>query len=335
MKPGELMELTEVFAAYAEDMQLIEAEMISCIKRGEHLLHPPALHLLEAGGKRLRPLYVLISGNMGRYDIQSLKRVAVPIELIHMATLVHDDVIDESELRRGRPTVRRAWDNQIAMYTGDYILAQALSYFAELDNPLAHQVLSRALVQMSLGEINQIRDFFKTQQSLRQYLHRTRRKTALLIATCCQLGGMVSGLSYRQSQQLYLYGYYVGMAFQITDDILDIVGDPKRLGKPAGSDLRQGNLTLPVIYAIQKDGQLRQQVTQLLEALQRQGEADELEQSFEQVRSAIIRSGALEYAEHFATRYLDKAIQALQGFAPSPARKQMELVARTIVGRSF
>lgn len=181
-----------------------------------------------------------MSGKFGRYDLTRLKKVAAALELIHMATLVHDDVIDDALTRRGTLTVKSKWDNRIAMYTGDYILGKALTKVTELEMPRIHQILSRAIVQMCIGEMEQIRHFFNPSQSVRTYLLRIRRKTALLIAVSCQLGAIAAEADEYTVQRLYSFGYNVGMAFQIRDDILDICGSEKELGKPPGSDIRAG-----------------------------------------------------------------------------------------------
>ena len=145
-----------------------------------------------------------------------MKHVAVPLELIHMASLVHDDVIDDANTRRGQLTVRSKWDNRIAMFTGDYIFAKALGVITQIPNPAVHQIMSKAIVEMSIGEMEQIRFFFHSEQTIRDYLLRIRRKTALLIAISCQLGAMAADAPDWISSKLYNFGYNVGMAFQIT-----------------------------------------------------------------------------------------------------------------------
>src|SRR5699024_6343463 len=174
------------------------------------------------------------------YDLEQLKKIAVALELIHIETHVNDDVIDDATTRRGKLTVKSKWDNRIAMYTGDYILAKALLKVTELPDPRVHQILSKAMVEMCVGAMELISYVFNTSQSVYTYLLRILRKTALFIAISCQLGAIAAGADERTVRNMYNFGYNVGMAFQIRDDILDICGTEKDLGKPPGSDIRQG-----------------------------------------------------------------------------------------------
>lgn len=318
------MKLADIFFPFRADMNKIERELDRAIDTAEPVLQKTASHLLKAGGKRIRPVFVLLGGKFGTYDIERLKYVAVPLELIHMASLVHDDVIDDAELRRGKPTVKAKWDNKIAMYTGDYIFARALMIAAELTDPRIHRILSRAIVEMSIGEIEQIRDFNNWDQGLRHYLRRIRRKTALLIAVSCQLGAIATGASDSVVRSLYLYGYNVGMAFQITDDILDFTGDEKTLGKPAGSDLRQGNITLPALY-------MHKHSTQADEFRRLAEDPTQIERVIELVRNGE----GLEFTQRLAERYLARALAALEGLPAGRDRDALSKIARFIGERKF
>lgn len=318
------MKLADIFFPFRADMNKIERELDRAIDTAEPILQKTASHLLKAGGKRIRPVFVLLGGKFGTYDIERLKYVAVPLELIHMASLVHDDVIDDAELRRGKPTVKAKWDNKIAMYTGDYIFARALMIAAELTDPRIHRILSRAIVEMSIGEIEQIRDFNNWDQGLRHYLRRIRRKTALLIAVSCQLGAIATGAPDSAVRSLYLYGYNVGMAFQIRDDILDFTGDEKTLGKPVGSDLRQGNITLPALYMHKQSAQA--------------GEFRRLAEDPAQIERVIelVRNGeGLAFTQRLAERYLDRALAALDGLPAGRDRDALSKIAHFFGERKF
>ncbi|MEC0372107.1 polyprenyl synthetase family protein [Paenibacillus chibensis] len=324
------MKRLDIFGLLKKDMNYIEDELFRSIE-GEHkLLNETSMHLLKAGGKRLRPVFVLMGGKFGNYDLEKLKHVAVPLELIHMASLVHDDVIDDADTRRGELTVKSKWDNRIAMYTGDYIYARALMLTAHLENPLIHQVLSKAMVEMSIGEMEQIRDFFNTEQSVRRYLLRIRRKTALLIAISCQLGAVASEADRKTVNLLYRYGYNIGMAFQIQDDLLDLCGTEKQIGKPPGSDIRQGNITIPVIYALQDEelrGPLLREISYIRE---RNGECD--------VSGAIRiikESKGIAQAEELADRYFKKAFDALERLPDNRAKKNLRDIANFVAKRSY
>jgi heptaprenyl diphosphate synthase len=317
------MKLTDIFWPFRSDMNYIERELDKAIDTKEPILQKTSSHLLKAGGKRIRPVFVLLGGKFGNYDIERLKYVAVSLELIHAATLVHDDVIDDAELRRGKITVKSKWDNKVAMYTGDYIFARALTIATELSNPQIQKILSRTLVDLCIGEIEQIRDLNNWQQNLRCYLRRIKRKTALLIAISCQLGAIAADASADVVRKLYTYGYNVGMAFQITDDILDFTGDEKTLGKPAGSDLRQGNITLPALYAYHWSEDSEQ-----FRALAKENRVD-------QMISVIRRGEGIEVARRLADRYLARAAQALEGLPDNRNKDALLKIARFIGERQF
>ncbi|MBE3554472.1 MAG: polyprenyl synthetase family protein, partial [Thermicanus sp.] len=259
------MTISDLYRSLAAELNEVEDGLEESIDLEIPLLYETSTHLLKAGGKRIRPLFVLVSGQFGDYRKEELITVAITLELIHMATLVHDDVIDDAATRRGRETVKAKWDNKIAVYTGDYILAKALMRITEIPDERVQKILSRAIMEMSIGEIEQLHDFYRIQVGLRHYLRRIKRKTALLISISAALGGLVSGAPQDVVHLLRRFGYYVGMAFQITDDILDFVGTEAELGKPAGSDIRQGNITLPTIYSL-KSSPERERLSHWIEA---------------------------------------------------------------------
>ncbi|MCM3040152.1 polyprenyl synthetase family protein [Paenibacillus motobuensis] len=324
------MKLIDIFGALKKDMDFIERQLYKSIEGGDELLSETSLHLLKAGGKRLRPVFVLLGGKFGQYDLEKLQHVAVPLELIHSASLVHDDVIDDAGTRRGKPTVKAKWDNRIAMYTGDYIYARALMIATELKNPEIHRTLAKAMVQMSIGEMEQIRDFFNTEQSVRHYLLRIRRKTALLIAISCQLGALAAEAPKEVHSLLYQYGYNVGMAFQIRDDLLDLCGTEKTIGKPPGSDMRQGNITLPVIYALQEE-KLREPLLAEIRGIH----AGDGSGSVSKAIDMIVSSNGITRAEQLADRFIDKAMEALEGLPEIKPRTHLKEIALFINRRTY
>ncbi|GGF75187.1 heptaprenyl diphosphate synthase component 2 [Paenibacillus albidus] len=317
-----------MFGLLNKDMDQIEKELYRSVQGDDELLTETSMHLLKAGGKRLRPVFVLMGGKFGTYDLEKLKRVAVPLELIHSASLVHDDVIDDAELRRGEPTVKAKWGDKIAMYTGDYIYAKALVMTTELKNPRIHQILSKAMVEMSIGEMEQIRDFFNSEQSVRHYLRRIRRKTALLIAVSCELGALAAEAEPRVARLLYNYGYNVGMAFQIRDDLLDLSGTEKQIGKPPGSDMRQGNITLPVIYSLE-DHRLRSSLLEELSFI-RAGE-----RTVGRAIDLILSGEGVARSEELATRYINKALAALDQLPNNRTKRNLRDIAFFVTGRAY
>lgn len=321
------MKLTEIYRTLESDLAMVEEGLELAIDLEIPLLYEASTHLLRAGGKRIRPLFVLLSGKFGQYDPTPLSKIAISLELIHMATLVHDDVIDDALTRRGEMTVKSKWDNKIAMYTGDYILAKGLMVVTEFTNPTIHKILSNAIFEMCKGEIEQIKELYETTISLREYLRRIKRKTALLISISCELGAFVSSAGIEITSQMRKFGYYVGMAFQITDDILDYIGTEKELGKPAGSDLKQGNITLPAIYALahsENRDQLRNWINQ-----------KEIEPNINEIISIIRSSGGIDYSKNLAQRYLQKAKSIINQLPDLPAKESLYDITAFIENRNF
>ncbi|MEK3797560.1 heptaprenyl diphosphate synthase component II [Peribacillus sp. FSL H8-0477] len=320
------MKLKMLYSFLNTDLQLIEKELEAAIQAESPVLREASLHLLQSGGKRIRPVFVLLAAQFGNYDIHVVKNAAVTLELIHTASLVHDDVVDDSDLRRGSATIKSKWDNRVAMYTGDYMFARALEVMARIEDPLAHKILARTMVELCLGEIEQIKDKFDFDQTWRTYFRRIKRKTALLIASSCQLGALTAGTSADIHQRLFRFGYYVGMSYQITDDILDFTASEKELGKPAGSDLRQGNITLPVLIAMQ-DPKLKA----LVKTVHEQISLDEMTVIIE----AIKATGSIEKAGEVSKMYLKKAFAQLEGLPASRSKKTLAEIAKNIGNRKF
>jgi heptaprenyl diphosphate synthase len=321
-----MMKLKAMYSFLNTDLNIIEKELEAAIQSDYSLLSEAALHLLQAGGKRIRPVFVLLAGKFGEYDIHRMKHVAVALELIHMASLVHDDVIDDAQLRRGRETIKAKWSNRFAMYTGDYIFARSLELMTRLENPLAHRILANTIVEVCRGEIEQIKDKYRFDQNLRCYLRRIKRKTALLIAVSCQLGAIAANAAKDISERLYLFGYYVGMSFQITDDILDFIGTEKQLGKPAGSDLLQGNITLPVLFAME-DEKVKEKILQV--------DPNTSASEMKEIISLIKQTGAIEKSYAFSDRYLEKAFLVLETLPKNKARSTLYDLAKYIGKRKF
>jgi len=323
----EKMKLKMLYSDMRSDLEIIEKELGIAVNSSSDLLNEASLHLLLAGGKRLRPVFVLLAAKFGNYQIDQMLRVAVPLELIHMASLVHDDVIDDSEMRRGQLTVKAQWNNRVAMYTGDFIFARALEYITEIQNPEAHRILSYTMVEICVGEIIQIEDKFKLDQRLQDYFRRIKRKTALLISSSCHLGAVVSGADEKTANHLKRFGYYVGMSFQIIDDILDFTSSDKVLGKPAGSDLIQGNITLPILY-LKDSPEFRPALEHALS-----GDMTEIERL--ELIKRIRQSDAIAKSKAISDRYLKKALKEIDQLPSSPAKKSLRDIALYMGKRKF
>ncbi|MGD9678604.1 MAG: polyprenyl synthetase family protein [Vulcanibacillus sp.] len=321
------MTLEDIYFSMRKDIKVIENEISKRIMTDQKVLNDASYQLFKAGGKRIRPVFVLLSGHFGNYQFDKLKIVATSLEIVHMATLVHDDVIDDADRRRGRLTVKAQWDNKVAMSTGDYLLARFLILITELDNPAVHKILSKVLVQIVEGEIDQIKDLNNWDQTFKQYLKRIKRKTAILLALSTELGAIVSDADIRTVRYLYQYGYYVGMAFQIVDDILDFTGTTAQLGKPAGSDLRQGNITLPALYAYNHS-----EISHKLKEIIDRGQ---IEDRIEEVIQLIKDSSGIEYSQKIAQIYITKAQKALNNLPPIKERETLLKISEFIAERNY
>ncbi len=320
------MKLKMMYSFLNSDINIIEKMLEETIQAESLLLKQASMHTLQAGGKRIRPVFVLLGGKFGQYDINIIKNAAVALELIHMASLVHDDVIDDADLRRGQPTVKSKWDNKIAMYTGDFVFALALELMTNIEKPLSHKILADTIVEVTVGEIQQIRDKYRYNQHLRDYLRRIKRKTALLIAASCQLGAIAADVEESVHKKLYRFGYYVGMSFQITDDILDFTATEKELGKPAGSDLLQGNITAPALFAMENK-ELSKLIPTVHEGMH--------PQEIEKIITLIKQSSAIEKSVALSDRYLNKALEILEELPANKAKKTLRDIAKFIGRRKF
>lgn len=324
------MDFSSIYASYQTQLNQVEQILHERSIAQHEVLSHAGQQLIDAGGKRLRPLFALICGASSHQNTDAAPRVtkvAAALELIHMATLVHDDVIDNAELRRGRPTVRSEFGNLAAMYTGDFLFARSIQLLAEIDDPLVHRQMSLGMVRMCQGEVEQIRDFYNWNQSIRTYLKRIQRKTALLISLSCSLGAHVAGATYADVNVLRQFGHYTGMAFQIIDDVLDFSGSEQVVGKPVGGDLRQGNITLPALLAA-RDKKLGKRLSKLIV----KGMPEE---AAEEAIELIVESSALDLARQLADTYLHKALSVLRQVSVRRTQEELAILTHFVAERAF
>ncbi|MGE5381439.1 MAG: polyprenyl synthetase family protein [Methylocystaceae bacterium] len=310
------------------EMEEVEKNLYLKIDTEVPILADASSHLLKAGGKRLRPAFVLLTGSLFKKDITPLIPMAVAMELLHMATLVHDDVIDNSSTRRGYPTVKAEYGNRMSVYAGDYNFARALYLASTYKNHEVMQILAEASMEVCEGEIDQMRAAFDYQGGLKSYLRRIHKKTALLIALSCQSGALLSGAADKYVKLVCDYGYYLGMAFQITDDILDFTAAPEVLGKPTGNDLKQGIITLPALYAL-RFSERRQEMLKLL--ANKSVDDEQLATLLTIVRD----SGGIEYSQACAASYVEKTKRVASQLPNRPARKVFLQAADFVLEREY
>ncbi|AHF07196.1 polyprenyl synthetase family protein [Desulfitobacterium metallireducens] len=232
------------------ELLIVEEELHKTVAKAQGMILKSCSHLLSSGGKRLRPLLTLHSGMcFGPLNTATLQ-AAVAAELIHMASLIHDDVIDHSDLRRGQPTINSQQGNLNAVLTGDYLFAEAFQILSSHQLMDSMHYLVEAIQSMCTGEVEQAKHQFNFSLTINDYFERIAQKTGILLASSCRSGAATAGASQGDIERLGTYGMYLGYAYQIIDDLLDYTGNPEQTGKPVGADLINGNLTLPMIYLL-------------------------------------------------------------------------------------
>lgn len=310
----------------ADDIYNVEQYMQTLVNQPQSILQQYGHQLLSAGGKRLRLNFVLLASKYNQQQLTPLtQQVATIIEMIHSASLVHDDIIDHAEMRRGLATINVLAGNKIALYCGDYLFATVLNELSHIDNDEIQQAVNHVLQQLCLGEMLQFNQKFDIHQSIDEYLQRIERKTALLIANACKLGALSTFADRHIVEALYDYGYALGMAFQIQDDILDFIGDEMTLGKPIGADLKNGNITLPVLLACRDDDMLMQELLPL--ATLTSTEIDNL-------IIKISASKGIELAKQYVQDYSQQAQQALKKLPNHVITDVLDQLIDTLLNRN-
>jgi octaprenyl-diphosphate synthase len=311
----------------ATDMQRVDALIRHRLSSDVVLINQIADHIIASGGKRLRPmLHTLAAGAAGYRGEQHIKLAAV-IEFIHTSTLLHDDVVDESDLRRGRKTANALWGNAASVLVGDFLYSRSFQLMVELDDMRIMRILADTTNTIAEGEVLQLLNIGNADVSEASYLAVIERKTAVLFAAATELGGILGGLPEKQIAALREYGMQLGYAFQIADDLLDYVSDADTLGKNIGDDLAEGKPTLPLIYALEKAEP--EQLQSLRHAIEHGGL-----DSLDRIIAAIRDSGALERTRERALMHAHLAADALDGFPPSSYLDAMLSLAAYAVDRS-
>lgn len=309
-----------------ERLDDVEAALEKAVRSDTDLVTQASSYLVEAGGKRFRPMLTLLCGRFGDASDQRLIQGALAIEIVHIATLYHDDVIDEADLRRGRPSVQSKWSNKVAILAGDFLFAKASEISSDLGTDVS-RLLARTISMLCDGEIREVDALGRLDQTEAAYIEIIKRKTAALIATSCRLGGMLSEAPLDVIDRLEDYGMALGMAFQLSDDIMDVVSTERDLLKAPGQDLREGVYTLPVLHAL-RQGERAAELASILSGGPPQDDGA--------IRGAlaIVREDAtLVPARAAVEEYVGRAIDLAQGLAPGLARDAMTQLPRFLAAR--
>ena len=321
--------LSRLFADIQDDLEQVDITFQERATSGLDILNSASMHAIASPGIRLRTAITLLSGKLNTYRFDKLLPLSVAYEMVHLATLIHDDIIDEAKTRRGNPTVNAVWGDKIAILLGDYYLAKTAGLIADVEDFRIDHLFSDTVATVCEGTILEIMTAGQIDLSVETYYEKIKHKTACLIAACSKGGAIVSGATDEEIASLYDYGINLGIAFQIIDDILDYTEDQSTIGKPAGNDLRQGMVTLPLIYALQEHPHngLAQKVQPLLNG------AAQSEEEIQTVITKVTQGHGIRQSLADAQIYAQKAREALHHFPASKNRDVLDELIDFVVKR--
>jgi geranylgeranyl pyrophosphate synthase len=321
--------LSRLFSGIESDLEVVDRTFQEHATSGLEILNSAAAHALSSPGKRVRTALTLLSGKLIEYRFEKLLPLSVAFEMVHLATLVHDDILDNADTRRGIPTINARYGNSVAILLGDYLFAKTAGLIAEVEDFRIDRLFSETVASVCEGTIIELLSTRKLDLSVEAYLERISRKTACLMAACCKGGAIVGGGSDAQVALMQQYGLNLGIAFQIIDDVLDYAGTEALIGKPAGNDLRQGLVTLPLIYALKYQHNGR---SERVKAILRDPAPHP--QDVDDIVHWVVNSPAIPEALTFARHYATRARAMLSEFASSPDRTVLEEFVDFVIARS-
>ncbi|MEZ5457138.1 MAG: polyprenyl synthetase family protein [Lysobacteraceae bacterium] len=325
--PAPATDLAAILALVSADMSAVNDLIRRRLASDVVLINQIGEHIISAGGKRLRPMLVLLAARALGYQGDAHVQAAAIIEFIHTSTLLHDDVVDESDLRRGRKTANALWGNAASVLVGDFLYSRSFQLMVELDSMRIMRILADTTNAIAEGEVLQLLHVHNPDTDEAAYLRVIERKTAVLFAAATRLGAVLAGADDAVEQAMSEFGLTLGYAFQIADDVLDYTADADTLGKNLGDDLAEGKATLPVIHCMSHcDDALRQRIAQAIET----GDL----QAMPEIVNAIHAQGSLDYSRAVAERYAAQATEALQCCPPSAFRDALLGLARYAIDRN-
>ena len=318
-----------ILSLVKDDLSEIEVALEQNLNPHFDLVSQVAGHLLFSGGKRLRPLLMVLSARLCGYDGNYEKTFSTIFEYLHAATLLHDDLVDEATLRRGKPVAHSIWGNAITVLVGDFLLARSLSIAAETKRPDVIKVVAEITENMSQGEIHQLMKKGCIDLTETEYMEIIERKTAVLFQGTCRVGALISGVSKEKEDALAGYGFNIGIAFQMVDDLLDYSQNTPALGKKVGADLKEGKLTLPVIYSLKSaDATDRIQMEKIIK------DKDFSMEDFETLIAIMKKYGGQAYTQKVAQKYVENAKNALEIFKNSTTKEILLTIADYTLARN-
>ena len=315
-----------IYLPIREQLALVEAKLRELSHTTVPELEPLLNHALSHGGKRVRPALTLLAASFYPQDTDKAVNMAAGVELLHLATLIHDDTVDDADLRRGQASVSGRWGKEVAVLLGDYLFAASATLVCDTGNLRVVRRFAETIMELASGELIEYFNTFNPQQEMERYYDRIFRKTASLFRTASETGAVLSGASEEQVQALSDYGYHIGMAFQVVDDLLDIQGTEAELGKPVGNDLLNGVLTLPSLLLLE-----RYPADNPIPALFQDPEKDGL---LQQALDMINNSTIIDDCYAIISEYCQQANSALQLLPASPSRDSLQSLADYVRERS-
>lgn len=320
--------MADVWDAYRHELEEVEDQVLKNLDSTVTLVNTVAAHILSSGGKRIRPLLLVLSARLCGYPGKDVSLLASLIEYIHTATLLHDDVVDDADLRRGRQTARKVWGNQISILVGDYLYSKAICQIVGFRNQGINEVLSEACRKMAEGEVLQLYHNGNPLITETEYLRIVEHKTAGLIAASCGIGAIIGQANADKQAALFRFGQHIGIAFQLADDTLDYTANGDRLGKSLGQDLRQGKVTLPLLHLLQHCTERDQQMLKDRMETRTLTDAD-----LRRIIDLMQEYGSIAYAMERARTFVVAANLDLALFEESSPKRALCIVADYMVNR--
>lgn len=312
-----------------EDIEKVEQFLKDDIKTSVPLINEVILYLLSSGGKRLRPVFLALSARMCGYKGENIPAMSAVIEYIHTATLLHDDIIDGAKYRRKRPTANSLYGDDVAVLCGDFLYSRSYITLTEYGAKQVQMILSSAALTMSEGEVIQLLKTGDINLTFDDYIQIITRKTAVLFSAACEIGGRLAEVSEDKIKALKDFGYYLGLGFQMTDDILDYMGNPEITGKKNGTDLFEGKLTLPVIKTLEKaDDNEKSIITEMFKKKERNDDDLKI------LKDIMVKYDIEKISEKTADEYINKSLNSLNIFEDNDYRKALIALALAMVGRT-
>lgn len=314
------------YPAIKQDLEDVKAIMKENIKCSQKIIETALQDLIDSGGKLLRPGFVILAARFGKYDAEDICTLGAVVEMLHMATLIHDDIIDNTSSRRGSETVQSKYGKNYAVYMGDFLFSRCFMMLSDKSNMKNMKMLSKAIAEICIGEIDQYSSQYNTDFSSRRYFKRISAKTAELFSMSFYVGAKESKCSYKLTRKLAQVGHYIGMAFQVIDDILDYTGEEKLVGKPLGNDLKEGIYTLPLILAMESGDK------RLKELIHNKPYSDD---DIRDIIELTKELGGVDKAREIAKRYTQKAYDNIKGLPNKEAKSALLGITEKLLDRNY